>query len=372
MSDRDMALLEKAERILKNNTYYEDAKYPWGKYRMIAPSRSGGFDGIWNWDSAFHAIGMLNIDKELAKEQILGFLQFQKEDGLFPDVIRENGTIEDSIGKPPVMAWSALKVYEATNDIEFLKEVYPYLVKNENFWVQNRMYGGLFHYDAERLDNWDEKEYKIYVSWESGWDEHPRWDKEPQNVWPVDLNSYMYMTYDSLAAMARYLGFNDSQWIEKRDTLKALIETLLWNEEMGSYLDYDFKTEKHMSILSPACFLPLFAGFAPRDRAEKMDIIAKEHFMPCMPMVAFDSPEFNVMAYCCGACWLHQAYMAAKGLKDYGFNDTADTIKNTILDWVYNDGDQIHESYNSLTGEGKCNPYFSWSCVFVREFILNF
>lgn len=373
MIKRDKKLLEKAENILKGNVYYHtENNYPWGKYRMIAPSRKGGFNGIWNWDSAFHAIGMITIDKELAKEQILGFLQFQKENGLLPDVIRENGSIEDCIGKPPVMAWAALRVYEATLDNEFLKEVYSKLVLNESFWVKRRMYGGLFHYDAERPADCDYDTYHMYVGWESGWDEHPRWDVNPQDIWPVDLNSYMYMTYDALAAMARYLGFDDKQWLEKRDTLKSLIETLLWNEEKQCYLDYNFKTDCFMTVMSPACFLPLFAGFAPKNRAEKMNVIAKEHFMPCMPMVAFDDPKFDVNAYCRGACWLHQAYMASKGLKDYGFDDTADTIKNTILDWVYADGDKIHENYNSITGEGKCNPYFSWSSVFVREFILNF
>lgn len=370
MKNRNDILLKKAENILLKNIF-EANKYPWGEYRMLSPSIKG-FNGIWNWDSAFHAMGMISIDKELAKEQVLGFLQFQKENGLLPDVIRVNGTIEDRIGKPPVMAWAALRVYEATHDDEFLKEVYSKLVLNEGFWVENRMHGGLFHYDAERCDEWDDKQYRIYVSWESGWDEHPRWDEEPQDIWPVDLNGFMVMMYDALASMAGYLGFNDAQWLEKRDTLATLINNLLWNDEIGSYCDYNFKSEEFISVLSPACFIPLFAGFAPEDKAELMNRIAEVHFMPCMPMVAFDDSKFDVTAYCRGACWLHMAYMAAKGLKDYGFNNTADTIKETILNWVYEDGEDIHENYNSLTGEGKCNPRFSWSSVFVREFIMNF
>ena len=370
MTERNQSLLKKTERILLNNVF-EANKYPWGRYRMITPSIKG-FDGVWNWDSAFHAIGMISIDKELAKEQILGFLQFQKENGFLPDVIRVNGTIEDHVGKPPVMAWAALRVYEATLDIDFLKFVYARLVMNEDFWVKNRMHGGLFHYDAERDDDWDEDKYRMYVSWETGWDEHPRWDAEPQNFWPVDLNSYMVMMYDSLAAMARHLDFDDAQWIEKRDNLVTLIDSTLWNDEIGSYCDFNFISNEFLDVLSPACFIPLFAGFAPKEKAECMNKIALEHFMPCMPMVAFDHPKFDVDAYCRGACWLHMAYMAAKGLKNYGFDHTAETIRETILNWVYEDGDDIHENYDSITGKGKCNPCFSWSSVFVREFILNF
>lgn len=42
MIERDKVILEKAKNILMGNIYESD-KYPWGKYRMIAPSRNGGF-----------------------------------------------------------------------------------------------------------------------------------------------------------------------------------------------------------------------------------------------------------------------------------------------------------------------------------------
>ena len=39
---------------------------------------------------------------------------------------------------------------------------------------------------------------------------------------------------------------------------------------------------------------------------------------------------------------------------------------------LYNDGDYVHENYNAKTGEGLYAAYFSWSCVFVRQFIMSF
>ena len=60
-------------------------------------------------------------------------MQFQKEDGLLPDVIWENGENVDTFSKPPIMAYAAVRVYEACKDIEFLKEAYPKLVINERF-----------------------------------------------------------------------------------------------------------------------------------------------------------------------------------------------------------------------------------------------
>ena len=193
--------------------------------------------GVWNWDSAFHAIGMIDIDIEIAKEQILGFLQFQKEDGLLPDVIWENGEIVDTFSKPPVMAYAALKVYESCNDIEFLKEVYPKLVLNERFWTEKRLHKGLFHYDADRSDGCDDKEYDLRVRYESGWDNSPRWDGVPQDLWPIDLNCFMVMTYRSLAVMAEELGFDTKEWKEKEKNLTKNIESCLWNEQLKAYTD---------------------------------------------------------------------------------------------------------------------------------------
>ncbi len=83
------------------------------------------------------------------------------------------------------------------------------------------------------------------------------------------------------------------------------------------------------------------------------------------------SPAYS-QDYWRGSTRLNVAYFAANGLKDYGYYKTAEGIRGTILSWVEHDGEFIHENYNSVTGEGLCNSKFSWSAVFVIEFILNF
>lgn len=368
MTDKEIIILNKAERILKANCYPPN-RYKWGKYRMISPSK-GCYAGVWNWDSAFHAIGMIDIDTEIAKEQILGFLQFQKEDGLLPDVIWEDGRIVDAYSKPPVMAYAAFKIYEACQDTEFLKEVYPKLVLNEKFWREKRLHNGLFHYDADRSDGCDDKEYYTRVRYETGWDNSLRWDGEPQNLWPVDLNCFMVMTYRSLSKMAEALNLESNEWKDKEKKLTAKIEKYLWNKKINGYTDYDFVKNSSSGVLTPASFMPLFIEISSKERAQDMNTIAQKQFLPGMPTVAYDNPEYST-DYWRGLCWLNVAYFAAKGLNNYGFSETAETIKSTVLDWIYNDGDTIHENYNSKTGEGQNTPDFSWSCVFAREFIKN-
>lgn len=75
-------------------------------------------------------------DTALAKEALLGFMQFQKENGLFPDVMFESGVLVDQFSKPPVLGWACEIVYKRDKDREFLQKVYPMLVKNEAYWVK--------------------------------------------------------------------------------------------------------------------------------------------------------------------------------------------------------------------------------------------
>ncbi len=377
----EAALLSKTERILKNNVYPKDPKYPWYPYRMVCPDR-GFFPGVWNWDSAFHAVGFLDIDEEIAKEQILGFTSFQREeDGIFPDLISYSDGLENTVSeqypdhfiefhytKPPVMADAAWQVYDKTKDIDFLKTVYPRLVKNEAFWVNKRFKDGLFHYDAEDCDG--EQMRRIWVGYESGMDNSPRWDDAHYDYFAIDLNCYMVTMYRALVNMAKVLGEDPDGFSEKERALTENINGRLWDGQRGIYCDYNYRRKTFADALTPVCFLPLYIGIAPKERAASCLEIARDQFFPGMPSVAYGHKSYS-LDYWRGPCWLNIAYFAAKGLKNYGFDATADEIKETILKWVENDGDYVHENYDAKTGAGLCQKNFSWSCVFVRKFILD-
>ncbi len=128
--ERDSELISRAYDIIMANVYPTEG-FLWCPYRCITPG-IGPFDGIWNWDSAFHAMGVSRFDDELAKECVLGFLQFQREDGLLPDVIQEDNTIISGYGKPPLFAWAVETIYKRDGDMDFLKKCIRVLLKTKN------------------------------------------------------------------------------------------------------------------------------------------------------------------------------------------------------------------------------------------------
>ena len=366
VSPKEYRLLKKSVNILSHNVSHTE-NVPWGNKRCILPSAER-FQGIWNWDTAFHALGVSRIDPEFAMEHMEAFCEFQLADGMFPDVVFCSGETVDTFTKPPVMAWACEEVYKRSKDKEFLKRMYERLAKNAVFWESKRMSGEMFHYDALPENGIKNMHH---VGCESGWDNSVRWDNAPDKLWAVDLNCFMIMTYRSLDFMAKELNIENTDYLEKADKLAKAVEETLWNEELNCYTDRNYETNALSSVLSPASFMPLYTGIASKEHAQAAESVAKEKFGYGMPTVSYDNPEYST-DYWRGPTWLNVAYFAAKGLKNYSFDETADRIKETILGWVENDGEKIHENYNSETGEGLCAEYFSWSSVFVTEFILNF
>ena len=371
----DYSLLDRAVRTLLGNILVpgEGKTLPWAPWRGITPSVMG-FRGVWNWDSAFHAVGVSRWDAGLAREQILMFLERQQPSGLLPDVVFEDGRIADNFGKPPVMPWAAMTIDRRAPDDGFLRKVYPKFVLYESHWRKNRGGDrhGLFNYDAVDADP-DKR--LTDAKYESGWDNAVRWDGGIYEVWPVDLNCFMVKLYQALAHMAGRLKLPQDvgRWEKAGTELARLIETRLWDEAAGAYLDFDFGKKKFVDALSPASFMPLYVGVASTARAGMMARIAAspKKFNPGWPSVAYDNPHFDPTGYWRGRTWLNVAYFALKGLKDYGFDEVADTGRDTLLSWVRNTPAYIHENYHPLTGAPLGAGQFGWSAVFMIEFILN-
>ena len=366
--DKYFALASRAYDILMGNVYAPDAGYLWSPHRCLTPGNNK-FRGIWNWDSAFHAIGLARWDTELAKESILGFLKFQKADGLLPDVIRENGEIVDAYSKPPVFAWATEILYRRGADIDFVREVYPKLALNARWWENNRCDRGLFFYDS--ADKGHEK-YLLHVQYESGWDNSPRWDAPANEYWAVDLNCFMVLCYRALGALASILENAEAAatFGEKEMALARLINEKLWSKENMWYSDAHRFSGTVSKTLSPASFMPLYAKIASVEQAEAMCRVAEVNFQEKMPTVSFDNAAFSD-DYWRGPTWLNVAYFAAKGLKGYGFA-VAEKIQKSILDMCDSNKDGIYENYNSITQRGQYCNRFGWSCVFILEFLLNF
>jgi putative isomerase len=195
------------------------------------------------------------------------------------------------------------------------------------------------------------------------------------DLWPIDLNCYMVTFYRALQYMAEVLGVPaEAEPYKKRE--EALIEAInkrLWDETNKWYVDMG-RDGKPSCVLSPASFMPLYAGIASKEKARRMaDLAADENkFFPGMPTVSYDHPNYESHHYWRGPSWLNTSYFAVKGLKEYGFDETADKMKETALDWCAATSDALYEYYDTKTGKGLGASHFGWTSTFVIEYILNY
>jgi neutral trehalase len=181
----------------------------------------------------------------------------------------------------------------------------------------------------------------------------------------------MVLAFRSLKYIAKELGLKDDirEWEKREKELSSLILERCYDKENGYFADANRFTGEISKELSPASFMPLYVGIATIDQAKSMQDIAIEKFKGKMPTVPFDSEKYS-NDYWRGPTWLNVAYFAGKGLKDYGFK-VGDEIKEWILNACYKEKGGIYENYDSVTGKGLCCDHFSWSSVFIIEFILN-
>lgn len=365
LTTRNKALVRRAVETLEANTVLGEGK-PWAPHRGIIPA-FGTYEGVWNWDAAFHAVACCRWDPRLAWEQADIFFDSQQLDGGFVDVLFSDGRIVGAFGKPPVWPW-AIQIVEARRaGAGPLSRAYDAFVSLERHWVSARSHDGLFHYDTSgRGGDWRQQ-----AKFESGWDDSVRWDKAIVEMWPVDLNAYMAMFYEALEFLAGKVGRHAPEWAEKRARLAARIEERLWNPRQRAYCDFDFKESRFSEVLTPASFVPLFAGVASRSRAEQMAMLAADraHFFPGMPTVSYSNPNYSRQMWR-GPCWLNTAYFALKGLKRYSHGAIANAIRERILDWCAAE-DSLREYYDARTGEGLGARDFGWTAAFVIELVLD-
>ncbi|MBI9035956.1 MAG: glycoside hydrolase [Bacteroidales bacterium] len=351
------------------------------KHDGLIPSYSVWyFRGFWAWDSWKHAVAVNLFNSELAKDQIRTMFDWQDEYGMIADCVFPDSTENNYRNtKPPLSAWAVFSIYEKTNDLEFLEEIYPKIMKYHYWWYIHR------DHDHDGLCEYGSTDgTRIAAAWESGMDNAVRFDsaimlENDHNSWSlnqesIDLNAFLYAEKLYLAKMSTALNKPE---ISKKLTLEAEelkqnINNLFWDQQSGFFYDIKIDSHEKIKITGPEAFVTIWTGLANKDQVNAMlQTITKSNkfntYMPFPTLIA-DHPEFAPeKGYWRGPVWIDQAYFALSNLnKYYQKNDETQILKQKLFDnakGLSNSTEPIYENYNPLTGEGLNAPNFSWSAA---------
>lgn len=168
---------------------------------------------------------------------------------------------------------------------------------------------------------------------------------------PVCLNSLLYKTEKDLEQISRWLAHDEDaqQWAHRAEARKALITRYLWNQEKGTFFDYDFTSGKLSSYVYATVFYPLWAGLATPEQAKGVAANLKGFEQPGgLPMSLDESGAQWDLPY----GWGNIEMLAIEGLRKYGYNADADRISydflSTVAENFRRDGN-IREKYNVVT-----------------------
>ncbi len=201
------------------------------------------------WDTCFQAKVATLADVDLAKSDLLLFLsdRWQTSTGHVPNLEW------DMDGEtPPLFAWAAWQVFQASGDRGFLQRVFPRLEMHYEY--ANRG----FDFDRDRL----------YTGGFMGMDNVPR--PSGADVEQADTSGWMAIFAQHLALIARELGFEDKTVLYETDyaTIAERINEELWNAEDGFY--YDRVRDGQFQLKSYAGLIPFIAGVPDAPRVQRI------------------------------------------------------------------------------------------------------
>lgn len=342
-------LYYKALSINKVNVYSPEGKIPclWTTPDRV-PHRH-----MWLWDSAFHAMSIVTYNEELAKDALRAVFSMQWENGLIGATMTPDGSTE--MTQPQVLSWAVWSIYQKTGDKAFLKECVNALDRYLTWDMENR--------DANKnglLEWFTEPEYGESKCGESGLDNSPRFEFT-EEMDAVDFSTFMVHDAHYLSKIYAELGDNANadKWQKISDTVKDKMNELLWDEEDGMYYDR-LMSGKLTGVLTPANLFTLMAGIPSGEQAERMvkNLTDPNLLWTPMPLatVSKTHPMYSTDMWRGGA-WLNLNYFVYLGLKKYGYDDIAASLREktleTVLKWYKKTG-TIFEFYDP---EDRIAPY---------------
>jgi len=219
--------------------------------------------GVWQWDAYFHALAYRHVEMKLAQDQLRIVLDHQREDGMIPDAVHDEGTvthltfpIDADVTKPPLLAWSAWKLYEIDGDREFLDEIYEPIVRWNDWWfAKNDVDGnGLCEYQHP---------------FSSGLDDSPLWDAG-MPVEAPDLNTYLCLQQEALSKIAAAIGDTQAaaDWEARAEALAQRMLAGMWDEQAGLF--WARKDGQPIRVRTPFNLFPLITGRMPPEIVRRL------------------------------------------------------------------------------------------------------
>ena len=353
-------------------------------YPYSMPGLPGGWREMYYWDTYFTNLGFLRIgavDQAINNVEDIAFMIDWL--GFMPNGNRV-GYLQAS--QPPFFTKMISDVYDRTGDRKWLARMYRIACIEHRFWQEKRMspsglncYAGLFATDEQRLQTAryfcgrigipmpsdkatiTRRADALKVYGESGWDCSSRFNLDPQDSNWVCQNALLFGMEDDLARFAKILGTDeDERWRICAAKRRERMNSLMWDDKLGMFCDYNFVIQKRSDFVSVAAFYPLYVGLATPEQAKRTRaLLAKLEFEH--GLASSENRNLQGLQWDYPHGWAPLNYIAIKGLLRYGYEADARRLAHkycATLETSFAKTGELWEKYDVTTGEvSACKEY---------------
>ncbi|MBN1348298.1 hypothetical protein JXJ21_02725 [candidate division KSB1 bacterium] len=346
------------------DTYLNSAKLAWyilwesvvepdGFFKRPAMlSSKNWMPSVWAWDHCFNVLALARSAPELAWDQFMLMFDAQLPNGALPDAIN-NTSLTTVFTKPPIHGWTLRVLMERSKcvDGQKLREIYAPLKRWTDWWFEER------DDDADGIPQYNHGN-------DSGWDNATVFD-EGAPIESPDLSAYLIVQMDVLATIAAELGFGAAakNWQSRADQLLRKMLDHFWQKD--GFVSKHNRTHRVVNApLSLLNFMPLVLG--TRLERNYRDHLVKKLFASGfvtdfgLATESTESKPFNPKGYWRGPIWPSPLLILVDSLLRIGNKAEATEIAHKFCNMV-NGQPGIYENYDPVTGEGLCDPAYTWT-----------
>ncbi len=350
--------------------------------RNWVSQKFGGF-GVWLDDVLYHALMAGMFDAEVARENLRAVFAGATAAGNLPCLLTGRDAWIDR-SQPPIGAFICWMLYRRLGDRDLLREAWPVLRANHDWWWATRDGNGdgLVEYGTSPVGGGLYRGTKLAAKDESSMDNSPTHDEARLDTrsWTLDcadvgLNSLLALDGEMLALIAGQVGEagEAKRLADRSAALNLRIADRLWDAERSVFANRLWSGAFVRSVAPPS-FYPLLCGAARPEQARAMVAMLsnprKFGGQWLLASVTRDDPAFADNVYWRGRIWPPLNFLVYHGLKRAGFSEAASELADNgfrLFQGEWRHRRHCPENYNSVSGAALDQPdtdsFYGWGAL---------
>ena len=232
------------------------------------------------------------------------------------------------------------------------------------------------HSERPTQAQYDRYVYLLELGKRYGYDGHAIVEESEFLIQDSLINAILIKSNESLIRLGEAWQFDVAEIKEWQQQSKNSYKEKLWSSDLGCFITYDLRINQPILEREIGGIFPVFAEIPTPEQAEHINNyllnLHNRGYFIC-PSFDVDSPLFDSKRYWRGPIWPQMNWMIYHGLNSYGYKQTAQIVKNDLLELVSRLGfSEYFESQKQIVetiNKGYGGEHFSWTASTVIDLI---